>query len=389
MLLIKDGFDYGFTSDFAGRLDAKWDAAFNGGGGNLIYARATGGRFGGGAIENNNFAGSGSFSRAVVAHSLDVPLTTDNVIFMGYSWFVAGLATGSGAGNGQELVGVSAQPMVANGWQHNAHVFVRVKNDASGHFWEVCVGDTSTGIPIVLGTYNATTTLGIAPNVWQWIEWEIKCHATTGYVKLRVDGVEKISIAAANTLNNDQPTTVNWIGPCALQSAGFFGTYQRWDDIHIWDNRGGGMDLAGGGKGKFISTLRPTANGFSNPGTPSAGSNYQCVDETFFGPFDGAGDFITNGAGNVELFNVSDGPGYTVIEDVTVTVVYFGTPEGIGGIKPTVRIGAANYAGTEVPIYAESVLRCAEFHWDDNPATVAAWVAADIAPIQVGYTIAI
>lgn len=380
-LLIKDGMDYGFYNSFYGRL-MKWDFTYESAGSQIITVHNTLGRFGGGCM----FTFGNANLTAGLAHRLKVPLPNTDTLFIGYSWYASEIK--AVASNQTVAVAVSSQGLGATGDFNKAHVFIRTKIAAGlAQKWEVCVGDSSTSTPIVLGEYALVADLGIVTAQWHWLEWEIKVHATTGFVKLRVDGVLKINLTGVNTANNDQPATVDWAALMVCDTAATFGS-QLWDDIHIWDNRGTGMIAASTGKGKYIATLRPTANGASNPGTPSAGSAFQCVDETFGGSvIDSADDYVLSLPGQTELFAVADGPGYAGIEDVTVTVVHRGTGAGLGNVKPVARLGSTNYEGDTFPVYAESLFRAAEHHFALNPATAAAWAAADIPAMQAGYEV--
>ena len=79
-------------------------------------------------------------------------------------------------------------------------------------------------------TTLATSAAGvIVPNVWCYIEAQIRVHDTAGFVIVRVDGVEVINVSGVDTRNSTGTTPLDQL---MLQSSSFGSTHD-YDDLYL------------------------------------------------------------------------------------------------------------------------------------------------------------
>lgn len=127
--------------------------------------------------------------------------------------------------------------------------------------------------------------------------------------------------------------------------------------------------------------LTVTGAGDATALTPSTGSNYQCVDETYGSPNDTDYVYTTNDTVLIDYYEIQDGsiPAGAAIDSVTV---YFRTKwtDEANYSRPYLRLSGTNTAGTEITntssfvTYSESLSR-------PGGGT---WQVSDIADLQVG-----
>lgn len=235
---------------------------------------------------------------------------------------------------------------------------------------------SSGGATVYTGTY----TLPIG--VWHYIEFEIKIHDTTGYVTIRVDGV---AVESATGLDNQSDISSN------MDRFSFGGDTAAavncdFDDFYILDDSGAAPYNTFLGDCR-IETLSPNADGTTNNFTPSAGSNYQNVDETP-GPDDDTSYNESSGVGNKDLYNM------TALSELFDTV-YAVMPEvyarkndvGTRTINNVVRTGTTEDDGP-----ARGLGESYAYHQGDiliqDPDTVTDWTAAGVNAAQCGLKIA-
>jgi len=126
----------------------------------------------------------------------------------------------------------------------------------TGSTWYVKRGGP-TGTLLGSGGYASRIT-------WYCVEVHVKIHDTTGFVVVRINGVEAINLTNQDTQNGGS----GYIDNLYL----FDNQYDAlFDDIVIRDDTWPGV----GG----VYLLNPSADGDETDWTPSAGSRYQCVDE--------------------------------------------------------------------------------------------------------------
>jgi hypothetical protein len=123
-------------------------------------------------------------------------------------------------------------------------------------------------------TLLATTSgLGLTTAAWYYIELKVLCNTTVGTYELKVDGITVLSATGANTQAGGHAYHTTFrLGQYDAQ-----GGIERFDDIYCLDGSGSvNNDFLGN---KRVATIRPNEAGDSAQFTPSAGNNYECVDE--------------------------------------------------------------------------------------------------------------
>ncbi|MHA2023347.1 MAG: hypothetical protein ACTSWQ_06770, partial [Candidatus Thorarchaeota archaeon] len=94
--------------------------------------------------------------------------------------------------------------------------------------------DRGSEIHIFRGSTFIETTSGanIGTDVWNHIEFKVKCHASSGEYELKVDGITITSATGVNTKagSNDYHDSIRF-EPTSY-------TWPRWDDLYICDSTG-------------------------------------------------------------------------------------------------------------------------------------------------------
>jgi hypothetical protein len=143
---------------------------------------------------------------------------------------------------------------------------IRVKYNISGTEWIVWDDD---GPPIELITQSYTFTVG-----WHRICCDIKLHASAGWVYLYIDNVPVIEFDGQTNLGGD--TAEDWgIGPITGTSQ--WGSTEIIDDITLEDMTG--ETYPQDSEDRRYHFVKAANIGNYSQFTPSAGSNYQNVDE--------------------------------------------------------------------------------------------------------------
>jgi hypothetical protein len=230
-----------------------------------------------------------------------------------------------------------------------SHLLLTLNNDGSLSVWRaqryIYGGAQFYLTPILLGT------AGIVPlNTWTHIGWRWLLHASAGTVVLAVNGITVLSLTGVRTLNEYASSTGYTsivVGGSAPQDgdqgdylgAGYQGLGSVWlDDVYALDGAAGVTALVGDAK---VSRKDVTANGTVNDGTPSAGANYQCIDEEEAD----AADYVTLAtAADIELYAVDNVAAGETVYAVQVTASAKRAVGGSASIAAEVRHSGTNYA---------------------------------------------
>lgn len=226
------------------------------------------------------------------------------------------------------------------------------------------------------GTIIATGTLSFTPyqNKWVMLELHLLIADGTGVAQLKVDGNLDIDFSG-----DTKPSTST-----TVERAEFWGygasTTTYWDDIAINDTDGS-ADNTWPGDGRVIA-IKPDAAGDNIDFTPSAGANYQNVDDV---PPDGDTTYNESGSDddydllNLEACGLS---GVTILGiDVKLTVRK--TVANGDHMRAKIKTSGTEYNGSDQDL-ATSYTRLVE-SWRENPYTSSAWVAAELDALQAGY----
>lgn len=253
----------------------------------------------------------------------------------------------------------------------NLHVTIGV--DGSGYLraWR-----TSS----LLGTVLATaSTDALTVGTWYQVEGRVEVSDTTGSIELRVNGnpTPVINLSGADT--RDAATGVVSalrVGAPPLSS----GPSWQVTDLAVWNESG---ESPTGWVGDVrVDTLTVTGAGSSTAWTPSAGSNYQCVDEA---NVDGDTTYIESGTNaEKDLYTVSNllhSP--ATVHAVAVTAKARKTDAGSGSIKLAIKSGATEAQSASQSLSDASYARYVYARGVD-PATSSAWTPSGVNAIEAG-----
>jgi hypothetical protein len=129
-----------------------------------------------------------------------------------------------------------------------------------------------------------------------------------------------------------------------------------------------------------IQGLVPNADGATSDWTPSAGSNYQCVDE--IPPSDS--DYVsTDVADKVDSYGLSDLVGYPItIKAVCVSVrAKQDGAASVQNIQLGVRSGGNDYFSSDIPVPQDLYTRLMNI-WEVNPNTSAAFTTSEVNALE-------
>lgn len=248
-------------------------------------------------------------------------------------------------------------------------------------------GTAQCGIHIPAGTgqiaafrNTPTTVLGttasavLTPNVWAYVEAKLVI-SDTGSVVVRVNGTPVLSLPSVDTRASTTVSTANVveIGALATISTNF-----DYDDVYILDGTGTvNNDFLGDCK---VEQVLPTGAGATTAWTPSAGSNWDCVNEA---PPNADTDYVASAtAGQTDTYAFGDLTVTGTVKAVQATAQARKDDAGSRSIalvaRPgsTDRVGATQAVGDSYALYPQV--------WDTNPDTAAAWTAAEVAASQFG-----
>ena len=221
---------------------------------------------------------------------------------------------------------------------------------------------------------GSTAAAAISPDVWNYIEVKVKISDAAGTYDIVVNGVNVLSGAGADTQFQSTPIF------SILTVYGNSGGFAYYTDMYVLDSIGATCnDFLGDCR---VDTLMPDGAGNYAQWTPSAGANYECVDDA------GALDYDTTYV-STDVLNELDSytfdnlsplgaPIYSVTENLSTKK----TDASTFKITPTTRVAASDYLGTEVTI--PSSYQVLQNTWEVNPDDAAAWAEADVNGAEFG-----
>jgi hypothetical protein len=252
----------------------------------------------------------------------------------------------------------------------NSHVDLR--RNSSGAFYFTRNG-TAIGSA---SSFRLNTT-----SLWVYMEVKVTIDDTNGGVWLKVMGNDEIREGAyavsPTTLDtrNGTPTTADQI-----MMRGWSGnTNVYYDDVYICDSSGSvNNDFLGDVR---VQSIYPSGAGNTTQMTPSAGSNYACVDET--SP-NGDTDYVSETtAGEKDTYAFGSlTPTSGTIKGVQILVNARKDDAGNRTMAPVYRPASTDYDGTTVSV-GDSYTYYREIT-EVSPATSAAWTIAEINGAEFG-----
>lgn len=216
---------------------------------------------------------------------------------------------------------------------------------------------------------SSTGAVAHGGSVWHYLEISVHISTTVGTVTVKVDGA---TVYSPTGLNNQATGNANVAG---VQIGEDGGQYQfLWDDVYVRN------DSTFLGEQRVGTTL-PASNGDTVNFTPSAGSNYQNVDEA---GANGDTDYnYSTTVGDKDLFNVTSTSAGTHVNCVALTVVARKDDTGARTGKTALKTGGTVYNGTAVAL--PSTYAGLSKLYDQNPNTAADWTLSQAHGAQYGY----
>lgn len=216
----------------------------------------------------------------------------------------------------------------------------------------------------LLGTSAAVLTLG----VYQHVEVTVTISATVGTVQVWVNSVSVLSLTGLNTKATGN-TTVDSFTLQGPVSGNHNFCDVIWKDSRIGDRR--------------VVPIGPTGPGHYTQFTPSAGANWQCVDEV--PPNDGTDFNSDTNVGDSDSFVHAALPATaTVIDGVIVQVRGANTTTGVGSLAPLLRSGTTDSVGSGTSLNT-SYQTLGHLVATTDPATGLAWASAGVNASEFGY----
>jgi hypothetical protein len=250
--------------------------------------------------------------------------------------------------------------------------FARVNTDGT---ISVLRDDGTTACTVLGSTSNS-----IQAGVWAYVEFKVTIHGSTATIDVRINGTSGLSLTGQNTRGMGASNTWNniLVGYATYESTTVSKNIDV-DDLVVMDSSGSFNNAFIGDV--TISVLNPNGAGNSTDWTPSAGSNYECVDEDVVNDDT---DYVSSSTLNAkDLYAMEDCAAGADIRAVQVVTAMRKGTEGPGKIKHVIRSSSTDYDSAEISLggTAYSFNRTI---WETDPATAAAWTESGWNAAQVG-----
>jgi hypothetical protein len=359
MLLFMDSFDHYVTA----QMTAKWTQIVTVGGGGgagvgSITIAASAGRRSSGALRS--IAGGSGQASAFLRKTIT---TSGATAILGFGFrSVAPFAT----------LGVSTSPTGGGG-----NVLATIRSAGTEQVWFRF--ETTGRISAYRGsTLLGTSTSGCTQNLYQHLQFRVVISATVGTVDVWIDAVNVLSLTGQNTQGAAGTT---WD---EFSLGSIFGPNDgEWDydDLCVLDGSGAAPWNAVLGDCR-VDARYPTAAGATTGWTPSAGSNWQNVDDLT--PNDDTDYNSTLTVNAVDTFVTQDAPvSGAAIYGVQHCLYMKKTDVGTCTVAPVIR-----HAGVDNPGAALSPSTGYGFGLQvaqTNPGTGAQWTEAGFNAAEFGY----
>jgi len=263
------------------------------------------------------------------------------------------------------------------------NMFLQFRDAAGGYQITVERQVGATNIRVFRGDHGGAV-LGSGGDVpddeWSLIEIYLKIDDVAGRCVVRVGEVEVIDFTGDTQATANAEVSIVAFGSCPSWPEHFLNCYM--DDIGI-NNTDGAEQNSWLGDGRIIGKA-VVSDGTHTAWTASAGARHECVDD----PADDSEYIYALNVGDKCSFNMA-ASGLESYDNVSLVCMHFrgGLAEGgHGNIKPLIRIGGADYNGTEKTVYP------GPHGWQDNhaisPATVVAWTVDELDAAEFGVEVA-
>jgi hypothetical protein len=213
----------------------------------------------------------------------------------------------------------------------------------------------------------------IFPNEWYHFSFASLIHDSAGTFDVRLNGIPiaELTLTGQDTKPGSD-TGIDRVTFCAGSASGGI------TDIYV-DNTTIHGDC-------IVETLYPTGVGAHSDWTPSAGANYQNVDD--LGDIDGDTTYNASAVqGAKDSFvagNLLSRPTST-IRGVALHLTARKDWSGSRVIKPMVRVSGTDYVHSADGMILSDVYHGMQRIWETNPVTSAAWSESAVNGAEIGY----
>jgi hypothetical protein len=223
----------------------------------------------------------------------------------------------------------------------------------------------------LLGTATVAT---LQVGVWSYLEVRMKCDGSTGTCIIRLNGIEVKNLTGLDTLYTSATLT-----RIALASRASAHQTLDYDDLVVMNTTGAvNNDFLGD---VTVTALYPSGAGTTSGWTPSAGSNYQNVDET---PANDDTDYNSTATLNAkDTYAMQDCAAGADIRAVQILAAVRKGAEGPGQVKLVTRSSSTDYDGAAQGIGGTSYSYVREIR-ETDPATAAAWSESGWNAVEIG-----
>jgi hypothetical protein len=218
-------------------------------------------------------------------------------------------------------------------------------------------------------------------NTWYYVEMKFKIHGTEGLGELRLNEQSLYSFSDKDTRPN--LAIDNQIGIVTIRGNSYVNLH--YDDIYILDTTGSNNnDFLGDVR---IDMINPNGAGNYSQLTPSAGSNYECVDESAFDDSD-----YVEGANAAEKDSYSYENVPTDLDDASIFGIQLNnvsqkTAEADNiKMKGFLRTGSTDYEETTAQSLNDSY-KNKQMIWEDDPSDSNPWTQAKINACEFGVEV--
>lgn len=237
----------------------------------------------------------------------------------------------------------------------------------------------ATSAAAALGSSTNWSLLGSASSAlstgaWTFLELKMACDGAAGTCVVRATGTTILDLSGLDTLYTSATLTRVGIGGATSAAFAFDA-----DDLYV-------ASLTGGSVVDFTGDVTVTAHYPSGPGTtsgwtPSAGSNYQNVDET---PANDDTDYNATATLNAkDTYAMQDCAAGADIRAVQILASVRKGAEGPGQVKLVTRSASTDYDGAAQGIGGTSYSYVREIR-ETDPATAAAWSESGWNSVEIG-----
>jgi hypothetical protein len=229
---------------------------------------------------------------------------------------------------------------------------------------------------------GSDSTLSLPANQWSYVEVKVLIHDSTGTAEVRVNGTAYLALTGQDTKNSANATFNKIRVGCICHHYDNQPFILQIDDFYY-------CDTTGSTNNNFLGDIRvqaltPTGAGAYTEWTPSAGSNYQCVDEN---PPNGDTDYVSSATvGQRDTYALSNLTATTgSVKGVQVVSRVRKDDGGTRTIHNVVYASATLGESSDQSV-STSYTTVTTIH-ENNPSTSTAWTISGVNGMEAGVKV--